>query len=105
MTPGIRCVIQDHENCWVSILPSYSYECKCGKSFDDIRRIADRAKAPCPVCGAAADKIVGPRSPAVHGFKFGYFENIEREPVYAKSKKHLRELCNRNECYAPGVLD
>lgn len=30
---------------------------------------------------------------------------MDMEPVYAKSKKHMKELCNRYECYAPGVLD
>ena len=86
-------------------MPNYTYECECGKSFDDIRSIASRAHSLCPSCGKEATITICRTAPAVHGFKLGYFEHIEREPVYVKSKKHLRELCERNDCYAPGVLD
>ena len=86
-------------------MPAYTYECSKGHQFVELRSIRLRAsKATCGICKGAAKQIVA-FAPAVHRFKLGYMEHIEREPVYVKSKKHLRELCNRNECYAPGILD
>ena len=84
-------------------MPLYDYECKCGKHFEDIRPMSERACAPCPQCGTMANQVIG--APRVQGFKYGYFEHITDEPVYVKNKKHLKELCNRYECDAPGVLD
>lgn len=86
-------------------MPSYSYKCGCGAKFDAFRPMSDRHEAPCPKCGGTAQQALSRLAPAVHGFKFGWFEHMAREPVYAKSKKHMKELCDQHDCYAPGVLD
>lgn len=88
-------------------MPTYSYLCPCGEQFEAINTIAERSTNPCPACGREAEITVAARPPYVQGFdnRLGWFEHIARDPVYAKSKKHLRELCNQHECEAPGVLD
>ncbi len=86
-------------------MPSYNYICKpCGE-FTTFRSMANRAFAKCPNCERIAKQTVCSRPPAVHGFKYGMFEDIAPEPVFIRGKRHLREVCNRYDCYAPGVLD
>lgn len=85
-------------------MPIYTYECKkCQAVFEAFNSIASRKQSQCPKCGENGDLTIG-RPAAVHGFKLGWFEHIAHEPVYIKSKKHLKEECERRGCYAPGVL-
>jgi putative FmdB family regulatory protein len=86
-------------------MPLYNYQCSCGNEFESFNKIDDRALAKCEICGNLAEQTLSRRPAAVHNFKLGWFEHIAPDPVYAKSKKHLKELCNRYDCYAPGVLD
>ena len=86
-------------------MPLYNYKCPKGHEFEAINSIKNRALSQCGECGRMAKQTISRRPAAVHRFKFGVFEDMTLEPVYAKSKKHMRELCNRYECYAPGVLD
>lgn len=85
-------------------MPTYTYECPKGHTFVEFRPMIDRAQTTCGICGQVAEQTIA-FAPAVHGFKLGYFEHIERDPVYVGSKKELRELCNKNDCYAPGIMD
>lgn len=86
-------------------MPLYNYKCSKKHEFEAINSIKNRAFSKCPNCGIMAKKIMSGRPPAVHNFKYGWFEHIDINPIYVKSKKHMKELCNRYECYAPGVLD
>lgn len=86
-------------------MPIYNYRCSCSHEFEAFEKMDDRALSTCPKCNLMAEQTISRRAPAVHGFKYGVFEHITDEPVYVKSKKHLKELCNRYDCYAPGVLD
>ncbi len=86
-------------------MPSYNYICKdCGE-FTSFNSMANRALSQCPNCGTMAKQTVCSRPPAVHRFKYGVFENITSEPVFVRGKKHLQELCDKHDCYAPGALD
>lgn len=38
-------------------MPVYTYECKCGNVFDDLRPIKQRASCKCPGCGQRAKQI------------------------------------------------
>jgi putative FmdB family regulatory protein len=40
-------------------MPLYDYLCEsCGKKFEDLRSLAERDNARCPVCGKSADKQI-----------------------------------------------
>jgi len=40
-------------------MPLYDYLCEsCGKKFEDIRSLAERQIAPCPVCGKQGEKQI-----------------------------------------------
>lgn len=84
-------------------MPMYSFLCECGNEFTAFQPMAQHANSQCPRCSRIAPQILS-KPPAVHGFRYGYFEHIAQEPVYAKSKRHLRELCAQHDCYAK-VLD
>ena len=84
-------------------MPLYNYKCPKGHEFEDFKSMNERHCAECPKCGKVANQTLS--APKVHKDHLGWFEHIAPEPVYVKSKKHLKELCNRYDCYAPGVLD
>ena len=86
-------------------MPLYNYICPKNHEFEAINSMKNRALSKCGQCGRMAKQTVSRRPAAVHGFKFGWFEDMDLKPVYAKNKKHMKELCNRYDCYAPGVLD
>ncbi len=86
-------------------MPVYNYHCENGHEFEAFNRIVDRATAPCPDCGDLAQQGLSRRPAATHNFKFGFFEHVSLEGAYAGGKRELREICRRNECWAPGVLD
>lgn len=87
------------------MMPLYNYKCSKGHCFEAINSIKNHALHKCGACGSIAKQTISRRPAAVHGFKFGIFEDIALEPVYVKGKKHMKELCNRYDCYAPGVMD
>lgn len=40
-------------------MPMYDYQCpKCGAAFEELRPLAERDTAPCPECGATAQKQI-----------------------------------------------
>lgn len=40
-------------------MPMYDYECPhCHEQFEEMRRLAERATAPCPRCGKEAEKVL-----------------------------------------------
>lgn len=55
-------------------MPTYTYECKrCGKRFDEVRRIKDRQEAAKCSCGGRADKVfTKPGGLCFGSFKEGY---------------------------------
>jgi putative FmdB family regulatory protein len=84
-------------------MPNYSYRCRCGNTFNAFKPMVERHTAECPACGDAAAQTICHTPPNLVDFKYGWFEHIAPEPVYARSKKELRSLCERHNCYATGV--
>ena len=40
-------------------MPTYDYRCReCGRDFEVFQRMSDRPGASCPVCGAAAERLI-----------------------------------------------
>lgn len=86
-------------------MPLYNYKCPKGHQFEAFNKMADREVSSCPSCNEVASQTVSGTRIATHGFKFGWFEHLTSEPVYVRNKRHMKELCERYDCYAPGVLD
>ncbi len=84
-------------------MPLYNYKCTCGNAFEAFNTIKDMGVHPCE-CGKLAEQTLS-RPPAVHGFKYGFFEHISHDGEYIKSRRHLRQACIREGCYAPYILD
>jgi putative FmdB family regulatory protein len=83
-------------------MPLYDYKCICGKTFEAMKQMSERACAECPDCGIMANKILS--APAVRSFQYGYFPDIGPNGVTVGNKNELKDACEKHECYAPGVL-
>ena len=85
-------------------MPLYTYQClNCDRTFEAFSTIDDRKFSECAGCESIAELTIG-RPAAVHDFALGWFEHLAHEPIYIKSRKQLKEECNRRGCYAPGIL-
>ncbi|MCH7563113.1 MAG: zinc ribbon domain-containing protein [Gemmatimonadetes bacterium] len=66
-------------------MPTYEYRCPKGHAFDLFQRMSDEPGATCPVCGAAAERILS----AGAGFIFkgdGFYITDYRSDDYKKAK-------------------
>ncbi len=75
-------------------MPLYDYECPgCGLEDEYINSIAERQTQPCENCGEnMIQKIsLGRYIP----FKEGWYEHIDRKPMYISSKRQLRDECRK----------
>ena len=86
-------------------MPLYNYRCEKGHEFEAFNKIAERLSIRCTTCGSIAHQRLSKRPPAVHPFKFGYFEHTSPDGDYARNKAEMRSICERRGVYAPGVLD
>ncbi len=67
-------------------MPTYEYRCPKGHQFDLVQRMSDEAKANCPVCGKAAERLLS----AGAGFLFkggGFYITDYRSDTYQKAAK------------------
>ena len=64
-------------------MPIYEYSCKsCGKQFECMQKISEPPVAPCPKCGATADRMISRTSFALKGsgwYKDGYSKGKKTE--------------------------
>ena len=64
-------------------MPIYEYTCKkCGKNFECMQRITEPPIAPCPKCGAAADRLISATSFTLKGggwYKDGYASDGQKK--------------------------
>jgi len=77
-------------------MPTYKYHCQnCDSVFTELKDIEERNNATCPECGS--DEVKMQFGTHNRGFKLEpqWFEHLDTEPVYIKSKKHLREECKK----------
>jgi len=74
-------------------MPLYDYKCSgCHSVFETIQKM-DAILIPCEACGGPAKRQIGVGR--YHPFPEGWADNMDTKPVYIKSKKHLREECNK----------
>ena len=87
-------------------MPLYDLECtKCAHEFEDFVKMDERGDVPCPECGSETVVVIHKNGSAVQLFPEGWFEHIAKEPMYISDKKQLKQACEDNGCYAPGLLD
>ncbi len=75
-------------------MPLYDYICpKCELQSEHINKIAERQNQPCDNCGANMNiqLTVGQYIP----FKEGWYEHIDKKPIYCSSKRQLRDECRK----------
>ena len=71
-------------------MPTYSYRCKkCGEELDEFHKVDDRYNQECPECGNKMQIVIKPLP--FHIFEPFWHPNLDKKPVWIKSKKHLKE--------------
>jgi putative FmdB family regulatory protein len=85
----------------------YDYTCQqCGLTFEASNAIEDREHSVCPECKGLGKLIIS-SSRSRDWFKPGYWDDFGLQPVFVKSKEHLKELCKDHKVYsrALGPID
>ena len=71
-------------------MPMYKYKCPfCKKEIDEFHKIKDRYSQVCSDCGGEMDIVINPTP--FHIFEGFWHPNLDKKPVFIKSKQHLRE--------------
>ncbi len=84
-------------------MPLYDFKClDCDKEFEELSKIAERKNVRCE-CGGSTKQLLS--SPRGYMFPTGWWEHLSKDGENVRGKEHLRSLCKRHECYAPGILD
>ena len=62
-------------------MPVYEYRCsKCGAEFEQMRRMSESSEpAPCPQCGAQAERII-----STFASKVGFYVRASAKPAFRK---------------------
>ncbi len=67
-------------------MPTYDYKCpRCGTRFEQFQKITSKPEAPCPKCGAKAERLIS----GGHGIVFkgsGFYETDYKRPAERKRK-------------------
>jgi len=71
-------------------MPIYEYVCKsCGNQFECMQKISETPVAPCPKCGATADRMISQTSFTLKGegwYKDGYAKGKGKAEAKVKAK-------------------
>ena len=71
-------------------MPTYKYKCdKCGKELEEFHKVDDRNNQVCPECKRYMQIVIQPTT--FHIFEPFWHPNLDKKPVWIKSKKHLNE--------------
>jgi len=75
-------------------MPLYELQClKCGIEFEQLSKIKDREEVLCRIEGCNGRTKILMSPPKRDWFRPHYNPNLGLDPVYVKSKQHLKELC------------
>ncbi len=70
-------------------MPLYSLRCEsCNKDFEEFSTVDNRLNIRCE-CGGNTSILIQPT--AFHIFEPYWHPNLDKKPVFIKSKKHLKE--------------
>ena len=79
-------------------MPTYHVKCeRCNKVFDEYATIENVDKVKCKCGGDAKVWFGGHKAASIQIWKPYWEENITHQPVLVESKKHLKELCKKND--------
>jgi putative FmdB family regulatory protein len=82
----------------------YEYECRvCGKIFERYNSIETRHTAQCPNNCQGVAELVITNHRNQDWFKPGMWEDFGLEPVFVRSKGHLKELCLQHGMYSKAL--
>ena len=71
-------------------MPIYKYQCnRCREELEEFHKVADRYNQKCPACGEKMNIVIQPVP--THWFTPFWHPNLDKKPIYIKSKKHLKE--------------
>ena len=80
-------------------MPIYKYQCnKCGKEIEAFHKVADRYNQKCPECKHDMQIVIQPITS--HIFKPFWHPNLDKKPVFIKSKKHLKDEADKRNMTA-----
>lgn len=86
-------------------MPLYDLKCtRCEHEFEAYSKINEREEVRCLKCKGACEVLITKSPPHRDWFRPHWNENIDYEPVYVRSKQHLKDLCLKNNltCRALG---
>ena len=72
-------------------MPVYQYKCPfCKKEIDEFHKVKDRYAQICSECGEKMQIMIQPTT--FHIFEPFWHPNLDKKPVFVKSRAHLKEL-------------
>ena len=76
-------------------MPLYDYKCACGYTEEKVVPWKESSLSPpCPVCdGDMQKQFPIPGGKGIQVFEEGFWEHIDINPTYVRSRRHLAELC------------
>jgi putative FmdB family regulatory protein len=86
-------------------MPLYDLECnKCKNLFTAFYKVTEVEKAKCPICGSQA-RVIILQSPNKDWFREGWYDDLDLNPVYVRSKSHMKELCRTHNVIYKAIGD
>ena len=84
-------------------MPTYSYQCRCGKTKDDFRHIKQRHDGPLCECGNTMELKIVPTmlQPVLGGGDFPGYQCPVTDK-FVTSRKERREIMKRHDLVEPG---
>jgi len=85
-------------------MPLYDFKClNCNEEFEQFARIKDRNKVKCWCDGETEILITNSKND--DWFKPHFNEHFTGEPVFVKSRRHMKELCLKHDVTSRALGD
>ena len=86
-------------------MPNYDYHCDgCDVDFEEFALIRERHLVTHAACGELAHLVLAPTQKYMR-FHEGFFPHMDKEPVYASSKRQLKDECKKRDVSMPYAWD
>jgi putative FmdB family regulatory protein len=81
-------------------MPTYEYQCRCGKVTDAYRTVEDRNKSPQCSCGGQTEKIISAPSMVIPDIQ--PYKAVAGDQRWIKSRAEHREFLRSNDLIEVG---